>query len=240
MFDADTTTPRERKQLVRAMLAEVAVTVHRDTRNADLKLCWEGGAITNLTVDLPRLGAPWRTTDVDTVELVRRLAVHYDDATIAAILARQHRRTGTGLTFTKARVGELRRIHRITAPRHAETPPDDDGDVVGIVTAAEQLGVGVGTVYRWLADGFIAGEQDTPGAPWRIRLNDELRAKVSEHAPDGWLPLNQAADALGVARQTVLNKVQRGELAAVHVRHGRRRGLRIQVKPEPTGLFDQP
>ena len=44
--------------------------------------------------------------------------------------------------------------------------------------------------------------------------------------------------ALGVARQTVLHKVQRGELPAVHVNRGRRKGLRIQVKHEQAGLFD--
>jgi len=100
--------------------------------------------------------------------------------------------------------------------------------------------VGVGTVYRWLAAGFIAGEQVTPGAPWQIRLDDDLRSKVAEQAPAGWLPLDQAARALGVVRQTVLHKVQRGELPAVHVRHGRRSRLHIQVKPGPVGLFDQP
>src|SRR5204863_7123210 len=160
----------------------------------------------------------------------RRLAAYYDDATIASILARQHRRTGTGLTFTKARVGQLRKTHRIAGPDPSVTPPCDDGEVVGVTRAAAELGVGVGTVYRWLADGFVAGEQLTPGAPWQIRLNEELRSKVAEQAPAGWLPLDQAARALGVARQTVLHKVQRGELAAVHVRRGRRGRLHIQVK----------
>jgi hypothetical protein len=42
------------------------------------------------------------------------------------------------------------------------------------------------------------------------------------------------------ARQTVLHKVQRGELAAVHVNRGRRKGLRIQVKHDQPGLFDTP
>jgi excisionase family DNA binding protein len=56
----------------------------------------------------------------------------------------------------------------------------------------------------------------------------------------GWLSLEEAAKALGVARQTVLHKVQRGELAAVHVNRGRRKGLRIQVLRDPVGLFDTP
>ena len=112
--------------------------------------------------------------------------------------------------------------------------------MVSISKAAAELGVGISTIYRWIADGFIPGEQAAAGAPWRIRLTSEIRAKVTGQAPDGWLPLNQAAAAPGVARQTVLHKVQRGELAAVHVRHGRRSGLRIQVKPDQPGLFEKP
>ena len=102
-----------------------------------------------------------------------------------------------------------------------------------------ELGVGVGTIYRWLATGFITGTQLTPGAPWQIRLDDELRAKVTDEAPEGWLSLDRAAKVLGVARQTVLHKVQRGELAAVHVHHGRRESRRIQVEPAQVGLFAQ-
>ena len=57
-------------------------------------------------------------------------------------------------------------------------------------------------------------------------------------APEGWLSLDEAAKALGVARQTVLHKVQCGQLQAVHVNRGRRKGLRIQVEPDQAGLFD--
>ena len=240
IFEAPDTTPRERKQLIRALLSEVTLTVDRQARTAALTLCWEGGAITKRTVTLPRLGTPWRTTQASTVDLIRRLAAHYDDATIAGVLARQHRRTGTGLTFTKARVAEVRRNHRIPPFRKTAAPACHDGQVVSITKAAAELGVGISTIYRWLADGFIAGEQLTLGAPWRIRLDDALRAKITEHAPEGWLPLRQAAAALGVARQTVLHKVQRGELAAVHVRRGRRSGLRIQAKPGQAGLIEKP
>jgi len=58
--------------------------------------------------------------------------------------------------------------------------------------------------------------------------------------PQKWLGLDEAARALGVARQTVLHRVKRGELNAVHVNRGRRKGLRIQVERDQAGLFDQP
>ena len=48
-------------------------------------------------------------------------------------------------------------------------------------------------------------------------------------APDGFVALNDAARLLGCARQTVLHKVQRGELKAIQVTNGRRKGLRIEV-----------
>ena len=85
--------------------------------------------------------------------------------------------------------------------------------MVTIAKAAAELGVSTATVHRWLREGFVAGEQITPGAPWQIRLADELRARVCEQAPDVGSRSREAAQALGVARQTVLHKVQRGELA---------------------------
>jgi hypothetical protein len=55
-------------------------------------LRWKGGAISDLTVPLRRR-QPAIRTDEDTIELIRRLAVHYPDAQIAGILNRQHRTT---------------------------------------------------------------------------------------------------------------------------------------------------
>ena len=109
-----------------------------------------------------------------------------------------------------------------------------------VVELCRQFGVSSATIYRWLRDGFVTGEQLTPGAPWQIRVDQQLRDMIRPQAPDGWLPLGQAASYLGVARQTVLNKVQRGELNAVYTTRGRRKGLRIQVGCGQAGLFDTP
>lgn len=243
VFDAPTTTPRERKQLLRAVLNEVVVTVHRDVGRADLRIIWQGGATRELSMALNKTGHHQRVTAEDTVELLRRLAVDYSDTAIAIILAKQGRRTATGLGWTKTHVKALRAAKGIPAhqpPAETVGASSEDVDVVTISEAERRLGVSRVTLYRWLRTGFIIGEQPTPNAPWRIRIDQQLLDKIRPEVPDGWLTLDRAAQALGVARQTVLHKVQRGELAAVHVNHGRRKGLRIQVLRDPVGLFDTP
>ena len=103
--------------------------------------------------------------------------------------------------------------------------------------AAKQLGLAPSTLHRWLGDGFIAGEQITPGAPWRIRLTDDIRALFVDDAPTGWLAMLEATLAYGVSRQTIMQRVKRRELQAVHVRTGRRKGLRIQPPAPTNSLF---
>jgi DNA invertase Pin-like site-specific DNA recombinase/predicted DNA-binding transcriptional regulator AlpA len=243
VFEAPTTTHRDRKQLLRTILTEVTVTVDDAKRTAALKIIWQGGSSTDLTMAMNKTGHHARATNEDTVDLITRLAAHYDDTTIAMILSRQRRRTGTGLPFTKSRVKSLRVSRGI--PAHQPTPEavgpgHHDGVVVTIAEAERLLGVGKATIYRWLAEGFLTGEQLTPGAPWRIRIDQAIRDRLAPQVPQGWLRLTDAAKALGVARQTVLHKVQRGELEAVHVNQGRRKGLRINVNGQLAGLFDQP
>jgi len=236
VWSSATTTDRDRKQLLRTLIEEVIVDVVREERRATLAIRWHGGAITELIVPLPRFQPPIRT-DEDTVALMGRLAVHYDDATIAGILNRQDRRSATGQRFSAQIVSSLRTSWKIARhqPSNNDTP---DGELLPIARVAEILEVAPSTIHRWLADGFIAGEQDTPGAPWRIRVTDGLRSRFVEDAPEGWLAMLEATIALGVSRQTVLQRVKRGELQAVHVRNGRRKGLRIQVPAAETALFD--
>ena len=123
MWSAATTTDKDRKKLLRTLLDEVGIGVRRDHEQgrADLVLRWKGGAITELSVPLKRKPPQRLRTEEDTIDLLRRLAAHYPDATIAGILNRQHRRTARGLSFTASRVQSLR--HHWKIPCHQ---PSDD------------------------------------------------------------------------------------------------------------------
>jgi DNA invertase Pin-like site-specific DNA recombinase len=237
VWGAPTTTDRDRKELLRTLLEEVILTVNKSEHTAHLTLRWRGGTITPLDVGLPRRAPSGLRTEEDTIELIRRLATHYSDDTIAGILNRQGRKSATGERFTAIHVGGLRRYRKIPRFQPPAEPPG--GELVNIRQAAKILGLAPSTLHRCLNDGFIAGEQLTPGAPWRIRMTEDLRARFVEEAPVGYLPMLEATLKLGVSRQTVLQRVKRGELQAIHVSRGRRKGLRIKVVEAQPGLFEQ-
>ena len=235
VWSAPTTTDRDRKQLLRCLIEEVTIDARPRGAPRDGHDPLERRRDHRARRHAPRQ-QPTIRTDEDTIELIRRLAAHYDDGRIAGILNRQGRRSARGERFTAIIVGGLRRYRNIPAYQPPAEPPD--GELLPVGKAADELGVAASTIFRWLQAGFIRGEQDTPGAPWRIRVNDQLRALFVEDAPAGYVPIVDAMRTLGVSRQTVLQRVKRGELQALHVRNGRRKGLRILVPHAETSLFD--
>lgn len=238
VWHSATTTARDRKELLRTLLEEVIVKVDRTTAAARLTMRWKGGALNEIDVALPRSRPATVRTDEETIALVRRLAAHYPDGVIAGILNRQGRTTARGHRFDAGRVGNLRRHWEIPCFQPAPDPPT--GEVVTIKHAADALGIAPSTIHRLLNDGVIAGEQVTPGAPWRIRLTEDLKARFNADPGEGFLPMREAMRALGVSRQTVLQRVKRGDLDAVHVTRGKQKGLYIKVLCKQADLFQTP
>jgi DNA invertase Pin-like site-specific DNA recombinase len=235
VWNAPTTSPRDRKELLRTLLEEVIIKVERDKFAAHLTMRWKGGALTELDLYLPRSKPQIVRTAEDKIALVRRLATHYPDGVIAGILNRQGHKTAYGHRFLAHHVASLRRQWKI--PRYEQKTESSEGELLTVKKAAAALGVAPSTMHRLLNDGIIAGEQLTPGAPWRIRLTDDIKARFSQNAGEDFLPMREAMRALGVSRQTVLQRVKRGELEAIHVMRGKQKGLRIKVIHRQANLF---
>jgi DNA invertase Pin-like site-specific DNA recombinase len=236
VWEAPTTTDRDRKELLRTLLEEVKISLLPEEGKAHLLLRWKTSAISELDVvwRAPR-PAPIRT-DEETIELLRRLAMHHPDSIIAGVLNRQGRKTARGESFTAQRVNSLR--HHWKIPRYEPPPQPSEGELLTVEAAAQQLGVAPSTLLRWLNDGFIGGEQVTPGAPWRIRMTKELREMIVPEAPPGYVTMPEAMRILGVSRQTIMQRVKRGELSVVHVSRGKQKGLRIRVLDNQPQLFE--
>jgi hypothetical protein len=175
-----TTTPRDRKELLRALLKEVIIKIERDKAVAHLTMRWKGGALNEIDLALPRSRPATIRTDEDTSALVRRLAVHYPDTVIAGILNRQGRTTARGDRFEGNRVGNLRRHWNI--PCFEPGPSCTEGELASIKKAAVVLGVAPSTLHRWLNDGIILSP--TAGTSVYVRANvPNPTRSLSKHSP---------------------------------------------------------
>jgi DNA invertase Pin-like site-specific DNA recombinase len=238
VWQARTTTPRDRKELLRTLIDDITLTVDRHRKEARVALRWKGGELSHLELTLPRTRPAPVQTDEETVALVRRLAEHHADAVIASILNNQGRKTARGRRFDANRIKGLRRRQEIPA-----CPRESHGAVVGetlsLRQAATALGVAPTTLLRHLHDGLIEAEQITPGAPWRVRLSDEVKARFIKEQLDGYISMFAAMTRLGVSRQSVLQKIKRGELEAILVTAGRKKGIRVKMTNTQPNLFEQ-
>jgi len=224
IWNAPTTSDKDRKMLLRAAIQEVQLTKHG--RDVTVKIVWMGGAITDKIVHLPKVRSK-RHTSLDLVELVRQLAEKFTDEQIARILIRQGRKTATGLPFNAHRVASLRSNYGI---QRYKKPKDEPLKTYTAQQAAKVLQVSVPTIHNWLNAGFIKGEQLAEGAPWEILLTDDnIKRLTAQDAPEGWLPLHLAAKELGVSKQTVLNWVKSNKLEYIYVTKGKKKGLRINT-----------
>ena len=241
VWAAPTTTLRDQKRLLRCLIEEVQLRSQEE--RYQVRIVWKGGATTERELVRFTSGGQAHATPLDTVELVRKLALEFDDAQIARILNRQGRRSGLGLAFTKQSVMSMRGKNRIPSAPKPLARDEREGPFT-LDQAARELGVTVGTVQRWLREGLLAGQQSVPGAPWRIVLTDEVRRRLSgSDAPQGWVGLIEAARRLGVGKSQVAYLVKQGKVPAVRTCVGKRSCWRIDVSSATCGrqadLFDQ-
>jgi hypothetical protein len=140
-------------------------------------------------------------------------------------LNRQGRKTETGERFTANQVGSYAVIaisRRICAALQMETSSPLGGWASGWNRGDEYIEHIEHSSFASRC--FTVGEQATPGAPWQIRITDELRVRIEQRAAPEYLPMLKTTMKLGVSRQTVLQRVKRGELEEALVRQGRRKG----------------
>ena len=240
---------REWEEALRALETARVELSRREAARPQLLSADERDKLISLGVDLMAVWHAPSTTARDHKELLRTLieevtlhvdrdnaCARYPDAVIAGVLNRQGRQTARGHRFDANRVGNLRRHWNI--PVCKAQPHTGDGDVLTIHQAASVLGVAPSTLHRHLNDGLIRGEQITPGAPWRIRLTNELKARFLTTPGDGFEPIRDAMDTLGLSRQSLLQRVKHGELESVHVIRGQRKGLWIKTIDQNPTLFE--
>ena len=231
------TSDKDRKRLLRALLADVTITPDGgDPSRILVGLRWKSGAGQQVAVTRRKNAIQLRSTDPAAIGLARETGPHLDNTALAAALNNAGHRTGTGQPFDATAAGNLRNYHRIPYPGLLE-----DGELTPR-QIAERAGVSTGTVHYWINSGYLAARRG-PAGRWCIPFPPDVekacrdRAAGSAHQHrdtdpgarrDGELSIAETAARLGVKPDVVYNWTQQGHLPA---RHGDAGRLWIQFTP---------
>ncbi len=242
VWEAPTTTPADRKRLLRLVVQAVTVTV-QDTRprSAAVAILWSGGLVTTQTVTCPPVG--WHcTTDAAVVERLRTLAQQLPDHQIADQLTAEGLCTKTGKAWTYARVASIRKQHHI-----ATACPVDPGAGAGraradgrvsVAVAAQRLGVSSSLVHVWLQQGALTSEQSEQRTRqsyrWvRLTVADVARLD-GQHDWCRFPPVRQVMQERGWSRAEAWAHVRAGEYLAYRHPAGQHWEWRLQALPPTT------
>jgi len=180
VWQADTTTHAERKQVVRFLMKDVTLTKLETTIRLEVR--WQTHACSTIEVARPQHAAVMRRTGPEVVERVRQWAPHSTDLDIAARLNHEGYRSGQGGAFSASKVEWIRSAYGIKSGcplGPAATPHGQRGDGrYSAQAAAALLNVSVYTIADWCKAGKLDGLQVAPRGPWWVILTPESIAAL--------------------------------------------------------------
>jgi excisionase family DNA binding protein len=179
LWDSNSTTPKDRKRLLRALIADVTITSQPAGSELQIGIRWRSGAAEQHITRRPPSRNDATRTPPATIDLIARLAPEHTNAEIAAELHAAGLRTGNGLPFTAHAVRHIRRAHHIST-----TPPRNDGDLT-VNQVAERLGVSRDAIYYWVRHGQLHTRRSDTNRlriPFGPDIEEECRARIANSA----------------------------------------------------------
>jgi hypothetical protein len=154
LWAAHSTAHRDRKRLLRALIADVTLTSQPDSRELSVGIRWRSGAAEEHAIQRPPTPADAKRTPSHVIELIKRLAPDHTNAQIADQLHAAGTRTSTGLPFDEKAVRWLRWRYRILTPEQLL----NDGEIT-IAHLAERLSISHSVVYAWISTGKLTARR---------------------------------------------------------------------------------
>jgi DNA invertase Pin-like site-specific DNA recombinase len=185
LWAAKTTSEKDRKRLLRTMIADVTLTSEPEGRELRVGIRWRSGASEEHDVQRPPTPADAKRTPSEVIDLIKQLAADHTNAQIAAELNAAGMLTSTGLPFDEKPVRWLRWRYRI------RTAPDQflhDGELT-VARLAERLAVAPGVIYAWITTGKLTARRGPANRlyiPFPPDVEQQCRRLVanSVHLPD--------------------------------------------------------
>jgi len=231
VWNAATTTPVERKRMLRCLIQDVSLDSFSQVGQTRIHIRWQTGCATTLQVRRPTLGDAHRL-EASVVALIADLAQNHPDDQIAEILNQRGLVTQQGLLWSYRRVMESRRRHDIPTacpitPR--DRAPRSDG-LLSVKSAAEQLGTCPNTIVHWARKGIVSSEQKAGTCPIWVRLRaDDVARLMQATPPAGSLRIRQACQMLHLSEAQLWAEVKAGRYTVYRVRENKHWEFRITI-----------
>lgn len=164
VWNLPTTDMRLKQRIVRILVAEIVADVDQENQQIVLLIHWNGGQHSELRVKKNATGRHSRCTNIEAIEIIRRMAGKFPDDQIASTLNRLSLRTGKGNTWREGNVRTVRSYHQLPA----FTPTQCERNTLTMEEASMRLAVSHKIVRRLIEAGKISATQVVPCAPWEI------------------------------------------------------------------------
>jgi DNA invertase Pin-like site-specific DNA recombinase len=221
LWHAPTTSPRDRKRLMRTLIADVSLLPETDIAKARIGIRWHTGTSDEIVVARYQKVTQWGHTDPAAVEMVRDLA-HLSNRELAELLNQAGHTTGAGRSFRCREVANLRIYHHIPS-----APSLHDGTLPASQVAT-RLGVCPHTIINWINKGWLAGRRGLDNR-WHVPFDPDVEAACREriarspqiNRPDDSEPkqthehtVRHVATQLGVSAYVVYYWIEHHHIAA--------------------------
>ena len=177
LWHAPTTSNKDRKRLLRTVIADITLLPEPDLHKARIGIRWHTGASDELRVDRAVHPGTAVRSPAPAVDMVTRLGPTTATNELAGMLNAAGMTTGHGRPFDTKAVQWVRHAYHVPAPN-----PYTDGEI-SVGDAAERLGVSTGVVYDWIKTGKLAARRGTGNrlcVPWAEHIEAECRCCITE------------------------------------------------------------
>src|SRR6267378_3249426 len=174
LWYAPTTQAKDRKRMLRLLIKDITVEKPPDQKRLLAHLRWQGGACSDLHLQLPPKIADRVRYPATVVDCVRDLAQHLSDGEIAESLNREGQVSALGKPFSASMIEWIR--YRYQIPKATLIRPEE----LTVQQVAERFGVSPHVVYYWIDRGVIQARRLNAGAPYWITLNETDEQKLRD------------------------------------------------------------
>jgi DNA invertase Pin-like site-specific DNA recombinase len=173
LWHAPATSDKDRKRLLRTLIADVTLLPEPDQARVRIGIRWHTGATDELRVARAVHPGTARRSPSPAVEMVRRLGPVTPTAELAGQLNAAGLVTGNGRPFDVKAVQWIRHAYSIPAPAPYAASE------ISVAEAARRLGCSTGVIYYWIETAQLDARR-SPGSRLCITWNDRIEAACRE------------------------------------------------------------